>query len=121
MPGPPVARIRLMSGWCISSLETSIEGSSTQAMMPAGAPAATAASYTMRAASQVALAARGCGQKMMPLRVLRLINALKIAVEVGLVVGTIAQINPIGSAMVRAPYSLSSSRMPQVFSSLYLL
>lgn len=26
MPGPPVARIRLMSGWCISALDSSTEG-----------------------------------------------------------------------------------------------
>lgn len=39
----------------------------------------------------------------MALRVFRLISDLKIAVEVGLVVGTIPQIIPIGSAIVMVP------------------
>lgn len=43
----------------------------------------------MRAASMVALAARGCGHRMSELRVLSASRALKMAVEVGLVVGTI--------------------------------
>ena len=46
------------------------------------------------------------------------IRGLKIAVEVGLVVGTIPQMMPTGSAMVMVPISSSSPRMPQVFSSL---
>ncbi|MNF00413.1 hypothetical protein D3C80_1992400 [compost metagenome] len=62
-----------------------------------------AACRTISAALFVAFLARGCGEKMMPLRVFRLISALKIAVEVGLVVGTIPQIRPIGSAMVMVP------------------
>lgn len=80
-----------------------------------GAPAAIAACSTISAALLVAFFARGCGEKMMPLRVFRLISALKIAVEVGLVVGTIPQIKPIGSAMVMVPKVSSSDRMPQVF------
>jgi hypothetical protein len=52
------------------------------------------------------------------LRVFRLISDLKIAVEVGLVVGTIPQIMPIGSAIVIVPKVSSSDRTPQVFSSL---
>lgn len=62
--------------------------------------------------------ARGCGEKIMALRVFRLISDLKIAVEVGLVVGTIPQIIPIGSAIVMVPKVSSSDRTPQVFSSL---
>ncbi len=58
-------------------------------MMSFGAPASTAASSTSFAASLVECFARGCGEKMMPLRVLREIRDLKIAVDVGLVVGTI--------------------------------
>ena len=58
---------------------------------------------------------------MMPLRVLRLISALKMAVDVGLVVGTMPQMIPTGSAMVMVPKVGSSSIMPQVFESLYLL
>lgn len=45
-------------------------------------------------------------------------RALKIAVEVGLVVGTMPQMMPTGSAMVMVPISSSWLRMPQVFSSL---
>ena len=119
--GPPVARIRLIAGWRISALDSSTEGSSIQPMMSAGAPADTAASSTSLAAAQVARLARGCGLMMMPLRVFRLISVLKIAVEVGLVVGTMPQIKPIGSAMVMVPPSSSTSSTPQVFSSLYLL
>ncbi len=51
----------------------------------------------------------------MALRVFRLISDLKIAVEVGLVVGTIPQIIPIGSAIVMVPKVSSSDRTPQVF------
>ncbi len=58
-------------------------------MMSFGAPAATAASRTSLAASLVEFFARGCGEKMIPLRVFKEIRDLKIAVEVGLVVGTI--------------------------------
>src|SRR5690349_14367671 len=100
MPGPPVARIRLISGWCISALESSTEGWSIQPIRSFGAPAAIAACRTISAALLVASLARGWGEKMIALRVLRLMSDLKIAVEVGLVVGTIPQIMPIGSAIV---------------------
>ena len=90
-------------------------------MMSGGAPAATAACNTSRAASQVERLARGCGEKMMPLRVFKEISALKMAVEVGLVVGTMPQIRPTGSAMVMMPKVSSSASTPQVLSSLYLL
>ena len=43
--------------------------------------------------------ARGWGLMMMPLRVFREIRVLKMAVEVGFVVGMTAAITPIGSAM----------------------
>lgn len=62
-----------------------------QAHTPAcspGAPAATAASRTMRAASTVHLAARGWGQRMSAFRVFSASSDLKMAVEVGLVQGT---------------------------------
>ena len=55
---------------------------------------------------------------MMALRVFRLMSDLKMAVEVGLVVGTIPQMMPIGSAIVMVPNVSSSDRTPQVFSSL---
>ena len=87
-------------------------------MMSCGAPAATAASSTSLAAAQVAFLARGCGEKTMPLRVFKQISALKIAVEVGLVVGTMPQIRPTGSAIVSVPPTSSTSTTPQVLSSL---
>ena len=68
-------------------------------MMPSGAPAATAASSTTRAAAMVQPFARGWGLMMMPLRVFREIRVLKMAVEVGFVVGMTAAMTPIGSAM----------------------
>ena len=58
---------------------------------------------------------------MIPLRVFRLMRALKMAVEVGLVVGTMPQMRPMGSPMVMVPKASSSESTPQVFSSLYLL
>ena len=118
MPGPPVARIRFRSGWCMRWLPSSTEGSSIQPMMSAGAPAATAASSTSLAAAQVDRRARGWGLKMIPLRVFRQISALKMAVEVGLVVGTMPQISPTGSAMVVVPKTVSRAITPQVRSSL---
>ena len=85
MPGPPVAR--MMSAERMSSLVMSREGTSIQSMMPLGQPAASAASRTMRAASAVQALARGCGEMRMALRVLRQMRVLKMAVDVGLVVG----------------------------------
>ena len=89
--------------------------------MSFGAPAATAASSTILAAVVVEFLALGCGEKIIPLRVFKLISALNIAVDVGLVVGTMPQIIPTGSAMVMVPKVKSSAKIPQVFSSLYLL
>ena len=53
--------------------------------------------------------------------VFKAIKHLNIAVEVGFVVGTIAEITPIGSATFVIPLVLSSSKTPQVFMSLYWL
>ena len=89
--------------------------------MPSGAPAFTAASRTTLAAAMVQFLARGCGEMMIALRVFKAISVLKIAVEVGLVVGITAAIRPIGSAIFLMPYSLSSSITPTVLVSLYAL
>ena len=88
--------------------------------MSSGAPAATAASRTMRAASQVHFFALGCGLKMIAFLVLSAISDLKIAVLVGFVVGMIPQMTPFGSAIFSMPKPVSSSMIPQVLSSLYL-
>ena len=90
-------------------------------MMSSGAPALMAASNTILAAVVVDFFALGCGEKIIPFRVLRLINALNIAVDVGFVVGTMPQIIPTGSAIVMVPNVGSSLMIPQVLSSLYLL
>ena len=97
MPGPPVAR--MMSAERMSSAVMSRDGTSIQSMMPSGAPALMAASRTMRAASAVHSLARGCGEMRMALRVLRQMRVLKMAVEVGLVVGMTAATRPMGSAI----------------------
>ena len=96
-------------------------GSSIQPIIFSGAPALTASSNIMRAASTVLFLARGCGEKIMPLRVFKAIKVLKIAVEVGLVVGTTPAITPKGSAILIKPLSLSSSKIPQVLVFLNLL
>ena len=49
--------------------------------------------------------ARGCGLMMIAFRVFKQRSVLKIAVEVGLVVGITAAIRPIGSAIFLIPYA----------------
>ena len=102
---------------CVSSRD----GTSIQLMMPSGAPALTAASRTSFAAAIVLFFARGCGEMMIALRVLRQMRHLKIAVDVGFVVGITAAIRPIGSAIFLMPYTGSSSITPHVFVSRYAL
>ena len=85
--------------------------------MSSGAPAATAASSTIRAASHVHFFALGCGLKMMAFLVLSAISDLKIAVLVGFVVGMIPHITPLGSAIFFMPNPGSSSIIPQVLTS----
>ena len=90
-------------------------------MIPSGAPAATAASRTTFAAAMVLFLALGCGEMMIAFLVFKEINVLKIAVDVGLVVGITAATRPIGSAIFLIPYSLSSSTTPTVCVFLYAL
>ena len=101
MPGPPVASI--ISASFITRLVNSREGMSIQEMISSGAPAATAASRTTLAASIVLFLARGWGLMIMPFRVLSAKRVLKMAVEVGLVVGITAAITPMGSAIFLIP------------------
>ena len=119
IPGPPVAR--MMSASFISRLVISRLGASIQSMTPLGAPAASAASRMMRAASAVQFFARGCGLMIIALRVFSAIRHLKIAVEVGFVVGMTAATTPSGSAMRVIPKAGSRSITPQVRVSLYAL
>ena len=92
-----------MSASFIRVLVSSRLGTSTQPIMPSGAPAATAASSTTLAAAIVLSLARGCGLMIIPLRVFNEIRVLNIAVEVGLVVGITAATTPIGSAIFLMP------------------
>ena len=89
--------------------------------MSFGAPASTAAFKTIFAASIVQLVALGCGEKTIPFLVFKANKALKIAVEVGFVVGMIPAKIPKGSATVLIPFSLSSLIIPQVLAFLCLL
>ena len=101
MPGPPVARI--ISASCIRVLVISKDGTSIQPMIFSGAPALTAASSTIFAAAIVLFFARGWGEMMIAFLVFKQISDLKIAVEVGLVVGMTAATTPIGSAIRMVP------------------
>ena len=121
MPGPPVAKIQSMLGCCINALESSIEGTSIHPIISSGAPALTAASKTILAAAIVDFLALGCGEKMIPFLVFNEIKDLKIAVEVGFVVGTIPAKTPRGSATTFVPLILSSLMIPQVLACLCLL
>ena len=121
IPGPPVAKIASIIGCLISIAESSTEGSSIQPIISLGAPAFTAASKTSLAAAIVDFLALGCGEKIMAFLVLRAINDLKIAVDVGFVVGTIPAKTPKGSATIFVPFVISSEITPQVFVSLCLL
>ena len=121
MAGPPVARMSLMSGDCIRAWLSGTVGFSSHWMRPGGAPAASAASRTMRAASAVHFTARGCGDSTSALRVLSAMSDLKMAVADGLVVGITPAMTPIGSATFVMPPISSSSTTPHVFMCLYLL
>ena len=121
MPGPPVANIQAILGWCKSASDNSIDGTSIHPIISLGAPASTAASRTTFAASIVDFVARGCGENTIAFLVLRAINDLNIAVEVGFVVGIIPASIPKGSATILIPFSLSSLIIPQVFAFLCLL
>ena len=94
---------------------------SIQPIISLGAPAFTAASKTIRAASIVLFVARGCGENTIAFLVFKEIRDLKITVEVGFVVGIIPASIPKGSATVLIPFSISSLIIPHVFAFLCLL
>jgi hypothetical protein len=111
---PPVARMVETSSWFIRRRVASIDGSSIHCTQCSGAPAATAASRTVRAASALHRWAEGWKAKTIGLRVLSAISALKIVVEVGLVTGVMAQTTPTGSAISVIPFSSSRRTTPTV-------
>ena len=78
-------------------------GTSIQAMMPSGAPASTAASSTIFAAAMVHFLGPGMGADDDAVAGLQAISVLKMAVEVGLVVGITAAMTPMGSAILVMP------------------
>ena len=119
IPGPPVAR--MISADFMIRLVISSEGTSIQPIMPSGAPAFTAASNTIFAASIVDFLALGCGLMIMPFLVFKHIRVLNIDVDVGLVVGITAATRPMDSAIFCIPAALSSSITPHVLASLYAL
>ena len=82
-PRGPRPMPTFMSAW-----DMIMDGFSIHDTMPGGAPAASAASATILAAAMVLARARGCGHSTRELRVLRHSSALKMVVDVGLVVGT---------------------------------
>ncbi|CAA9326779.1 MAG: hypothetical protein AVDCRST_MAG29-795 [uncultured Nocardioidaceae bacterium] len=73
-----------------------IDGSSTTCTTPSGAPAATAASPSTRAASAQHSLANGCGLTTTALRVSSASSTLKYSVETGLVDGVSASTTPAG-------------------------
>ena len=111
---PPVARIVATPSWFIRALVASIEGWVIHCTQFSGAPAAIAASRTIRAAWADDSWADGWKAKTIGFRVFKEINALKIAVEVGLVVGVIPQTTPTGSAIRVKPVTSSSEMTPTV-------
>ena len=78
-------------------------GMSIHEIISSGAPAFTAASSTTFAAAIVEPFALGWGLMIIALRVLSAIRHLKIAVDVGFVVGITAAITPMGSAIFFMP------------------
>ncbi|CAM5639532.1 hypothetical protein SAURM35S_09794 [Streptomyces aurantiogriseus] len=112
---PPVARIRATPGWCMSVPVASMDGVSIHCTQCSGAPAARAASRTMRAASALQRWAEGWKAKTIGLRVFSAMRALKIVVEVGLVTGVIAHTTPTGSATSITSSMSSRATTPTVF------
>ncbi len=86
-----------------------MEGDSIHCTQCSGAPAATAASRTMRAAAVLHTCAEGWKANTTGLRVFSASSALKRVVDVGLVTGVTAQSTPTGSAISMMP-SMSSRR-----------
>ena len=80
----------------ISASISGTEGSSTTWMTPSGAPAFTAASANVRAASAQHWMAIGCGLTTTTLRVIRASRHLKNTVATGLVDGVSANTTPAG-------------------------
>src|ERR1019366_3818153 len=79
---------------------------------PSGGPCFTVASYMLRMASRQQVQAYGWGPKITALRVLMAMMHLNSTVEVGLVMGVIEKMSPIGSAPSTRPRSGNSRMTP---------
>ena len=95
-----------------------MEGMDMHPMMFSGAPAATAASRINSAALRVHFAADGCGENTIAFLAFTATIALNMAVDVGLVDGTIPIRSPTGSATSIVLATGSSLIIPIVFMSL---
>src|ERR1035441_9783531 len=87
-------------------------GDSRQVKTPSGAACLTAASYMIRMASRQQVQAFGWGPKITAFRVLMAMMHLKSTVEVGLVMGVIEKMSPMGSATSTRPRSGNSRMTP---------
>ena len=96
---PPVARITATSRALINSCVPSSVTAFIHPMLPAGAPAPTAASAINSTVLVMHFVADGWGLMTMGQRAFSAMRTLYIAVEVGLVDGTIAATTPNGSAI----------------------
>jgi hypothetical protein len=83
-----------------------------------GPPARSIARRITSTVSPMQRLARGCGLITIAFLPLTAISALKIAVEVGLVVGMTPATTPTGVATSITPFLSSRATMPTVFSSL---
>ena len=97
-----------------------MDGSSTHKIQSFGAPASTAASRKILAASLLHFCADGWKPKIITFLVLAEIKDLNIVVEVGFVTGVTPAIIPTGSAICTYPSSSFSSITPTVLSYLIL-
>lgn len=120
MAFPPVARMTDTPSCRISAPVASSEGFSIHWTQCSGAPAATAASRTILAASALQRWAAGWNANTMGLRVFNASRALKIVVEVGLVTGVTPQTTPTGSAISTMPLISSRDTTPTVLRSAML-
>src|SRR5678816_3600998 len=97
---PPVARITAV---CLCFINVSVPSIVAEVMHPiasAGKPSLTAASRMTRTVSLIHFAADGCGESTITFLDLIAIRTLKIAVDVGLVDGTMPATTPRGLATV---------------------
>ena len=87
---------------------------SSSGWRPAARRPLSAASARMRTVSFTHFRAPRCALMISGLRVFMQMSALKIAVEVGLVIGTVARIGPLGCAISVMPRSWSCAISPTV-------